>query len=297
MTGYAEPFLQAHCPFCNAKDAALAHRVADQFFSGDRMFFLLRCKACGGTFLDGKVFASVTDFLATAYPASYHGGDGIVARGPIPLLGRHAVDRWISHRRPLKVLDVGCGGGQFLKYMATRGHAITGLEPDQKAADNVAHQLQCQVLAGTVETLDPGQRFDLITLWDVLEHFVNPTFSLQRLRGWLDNNGRILFGVPNFDSWEAKLLGAGWFGLEVPRHTLQCTPPHLQRLMTRAGLELTALRSLRGSSYFAKSFMDQRLFENRNRFRPATLKALQRLIRLLAPGAYLIGMAHPAADV
>lgn len=285
------PFFHDICPFCAGRFHDIALRLPDQVRSDNRLFSLLKCTECRGVFLQGSYFSSIEDYYNSAYsPFYYQGGmlSSTSMESRVPK--RHLIDTLVRHHSPLNCLDVGCGNGEFLRYMQSKGHTVSGCELNPEVAKQVSEQLDCEVYPGRLEEMPQDKQFDLLTLWDVLEHFLNPRQSLEHLQRYLAKEGLLVFGVPNFDAFEAKLLGASWFGLEAPRHIIQCTPEHVQMLMTAAGLELVTLRKIK-ISYFRKSFADARLFEKRNRLSIANLNRLQKALSLLGNRAYLLGVA------
>jgi 2-polyprenyl-3-methyl-5-hydroxy-6-metoxy-1,4-benzoquinol methylase len=284
-------FREDQCPFCLGTESKLALRVADQLFDSDRLFRLVRCNACDGVFLSGRQFESVEEYYRIAYPASYHDGThGVHGTRDIR---RHNVDRMISHRKKLRVLDVGAGAGTFLKYMQKRGHTVSGIEMNAELAQRVSSELTAPVFAGPLEQFEAREQFDLITLWDVLEHMIDPLESLRKLKSMLTPKGSIVIGVPDFHSMEAKLLGAMWFGLEVPRHTIQCTPTHVAMLARGAGLDVAAEKHALGRSYVMSSFCDARLAEERKRIGRWSARALHWGTVLSGNSGYLLARLQP----
>ena len=108
-------------------------------------------------------------------------------------LERHALS---GSRR---LLDVGCGLGFFLARAAEAGWDVTGCEPSQFWAARAGARVGSErVLLGTARhhALD-GERFDLVTAWDVLEHVFDPLPLLERLRSLLAPGGRLSVRTPN----------------------------------------------------------------------------------------------------
>jgi hypothetical protein len=77
--------------------------------------------------------------------------------------------------------------------------------------------------------------FEVVTIWHVLEHLPEPRVVLEGVRRLLAPSGRLVVEVPNFGSWQARLGGADWFHIDVPRHLLHFDRRALEGLLTRAG--------------------------------------------------------------
>ncbi len=96
-----------------------------------------------------------------------------------------------------RILDVGCGRGTFLDRAASAGMVTTGLEPDVEARRSAA--ARHRVIAGSIDdpstSLAPGS-FDVVTMWDVLEHVADPRAALQVAIGTLAPHGRLIVATP-----------------------------------------------------------------------------------------------------
>ena len=87
--------------------------------------------------------------------------------------------------------------------------------------------------------MPPGS-LDAATLWHVLEHLDDPGAALERIAGWLRPGGMLLVGVPNLASVQARVGGARWYHLDVPRHRTHFTVRGLETLLRAHGLEPVA---------------------------------------------------------
>ena len=143
------------------------------------------------------------------------------------------------HQRPGRVLDVGCASGLFLNLAAGVGWAVEGVEPSETLYGNARTALAGvgRVHCGTLEQTDlPPGSFDAITVWDVLEHVVDPVGFLTRCKWLLTPNGRLCINVPNLDSKEARLLGKTW-PLLLAEHLNYFNRSSLTTCGQKAGLE------------------------------------------------------------
>lgn len=113
------------------------------------------------------------------------------------------------------VLDVGCSGGATAQALRRRGVTrIVGIEPDAEDAARAA-SVYDRVLASALEGVPPSEfaaEFDAVLFGDVLEHLVDPSDALVRVRPWLTERGVVVASVPNVGHWSivADLL-AGRF--------------------------------------------------------------------------------------
>ena len=110
--------------------------------------------------------------------------------------------------RPL--LDVGCYTGIFVEIAARHGWEAWGVEPSRWAVEQ-AHAQGLHVVQGTLETVSlPEAYFDVVTMWDVIEHVTDPRGTIQRAYGLLRPGGLLVVHTIDIDSLFARLMGARW---------------------------------------------------------------------------------------
>lgn len=117
-----------------------------------------------------------------------------------------------------RVLDYGCGNGDFLQRAHDIGCETVGVEADPDAT-KIAEARGLMVLApDDVAAMGWRQRFDLITLNHVIEHLAQPVGLLRKCREWLAPGGSIFLEAPNAEARGLTTFGRFWRGLEAPRH-------------------------------------------------------------------------------
>ena len=106
-----------------------------------------------------------------------------------------------------KILDIGTAGGAFLDAAQRFGYDAWGLEPSHfRVSRGKARGLQIE--QGVIENHNfvPGS-FDMVTLWDVIEHMADPVDALNRVHALLKPGGMLLLNFPDIDTWQARLAG------------------------------------------------------------------------------------------
>jgi SAM-dependent methyltransferase len=150
-----------------------------------------------------------------------------------------------------EVLDVGCGGGAFLERMRELGWRTLGVEPDPRAVEVARVRRGLDVRSGTLEEQRfEGARFDAVTSSHVIEHVHDPLGFLRECARVTKPGGRVVVVTPNTGSLGRRRLGAGWIGLDPPRHLHLFSRDTLRRLAERANLRvLTARSSVRNAEF------------------------------------------------
>jgi 2-polyprenyl-3-methyl-5-hydroxy-6-metoxy-1,4-benzoquinol methylase len=135
-----------------------------------------------------------------------------------------------------KLLDVGCGSGNYLYSLSELGWDVYGVEVDAGAAGYARDQLGLSVVSGTLEEADfPDTFFHVVTMRQVLEHLPDPSDTLAEVHRVLKPGGRLMVEVPNIASLTAALFKSWWFNLDVPRHLYSFTPQTLEAMLKRGG--------------------------------------------------------------
>lgn len=164
-----------------------------------------------------------------------------------------------------KVLDVGCGDGEFLMRVKEIGAVILeGVDFNAKAV-SLARQKGVNVFQGLFVEY-PGElaSYDAIFMNNYIEHVLDPVAELEKAKALLQTGGMLVGETPNFRSIDRKLFGRYWGGNHVPRHTFQYEPDRLNRLLRDAGFKNIVITSELNTGTIAASIQNymQRNVEN-----------------------------------
>lgn len=129
-----------------------------------------------------------------------------------------------------QILDIGSGTGYFLQAMKKNSWEVIGIEADAKARQFSQEHFGLTVFSPEEIKNISDERFDVITLWHVLEHLHDLHGTWQHLKRLLKNEGVLLIAVPNHQSYDAKHYQQYWAAYDVPRHLWHFSPKSLQIL-------------------------------------------------------------------
>lgn len=147
------------------------------------------------------------------------------------------------------ILDYGCGTGDFLVYAKAKKLKVFGVEPNPKALKIAREKLSDESI--TDKPIDElNQKFDVITLWHVLEHIPNLFEFLEQLKSKLNPGGKIYIAVPNHLSFDAKFYKNYWAAYDVPRHLWHFSPDSMQKLFNSFGMKIEKQYPLWFDSYY-----------------------------------------------
>jgi 2-polyprenyl-3-methyl-5-hydroxy-6-metoxy-1,4-benzoquinol methylase len=140
-----------------------------------------------------------------------------------------------------RLLDVGCGGGRFLRIAKKLGAIEQGIEPSRLAAE-IARKQGLSVFQGTLESyvaqIASERQFDVITASHVVEHLPEPVETLRAMKLVLATGGFIWVAVPNAAYPISRSLKGNYFSTDLPRHLMQFTPLSMCEAGRRAGLNV-----------------------------------------------------------
>jgi 2-polyprenyl-3-methyl-5-hydroxy-6-metoxy-1,4-benzoquinol methylase len=208
------------CLLCGSATYTPVCEAADRR-SGLR-FLLVQCDQCDLCFTNPRPDPIC---IKRFYPVDYrcHHGKDRAGKTNLPVQGLG------------RLLDFGCGGGDFLRRMHACGWIVTGLDMADAAVASV-RALGLTAHVGTLPSpLWGDECFEAITMWQSLEHTHQPLEVLRAAYRMLTIAGRLFVTVPNFAGFGARWFGGDWYGLDVPRHLTHFTPRTLRMMLAEAG--------------------------------------------------------------
>jgi len=270
----SSPMNHVVCNHCGADDVSTVFQGGDLLHGLPGLFTLVRCNRCGLIYLDPQ---PPPEELAAYYPEDYeaHIGTKKQRLGWLRRLdyeyGIHKRYRAIMrYTEAGHMLDIGCGTGAFLDGMRDRGWSVAGIEPSSRAATYARDELELQIQNTTLEDAElvPGS-FDLVTMWNVMEHLSDPRKSLLRLGETVRPGGLLVFAVPNLDSLDRRLFQQYWAGYDLPRHLYVFPADVLEKMVQAAGFKVLDRRCIYGTynafAYSARFAMNARIDDKKLR--------------------------------
>ncbi len=263
-----------NCPVCGCSDRVLIHKnLRDRiFFCAPGEWSIYQCQDCSTGYLDprptpasiglayknyfthvmegelklawkqrirrtladgyrryqfgpSKRLSSIVDVLASwLFPSQKAILDARMRHLPRPSMGQ-------------RLLDVGCGSGEFLSKARSCGWEVVGVEIDPKAI-KICQRRGIDVRIGSIDSLDASrEKFDGITIRHVIEHLHDPITVLKNCYKLLKPGGWIWIETPNMNSEGYRLYGADWRDLDPPRHLILFNPSSLRNALEQAGFD------------------------------------------------------------
>lgn len=260
------------CLACGATRSRLLHRIGT--------FWIVQCRHCllawsRGAHLDPASFYDRDYFVGTDRPKGY---DDYLSMAAAMSRTNSARIRRLRRLTPQArtLLDVGCGPGFFVQHAGESGLHARGLEVSRFAADYGRERLGLEIVNGPLDKAHLDRldgTFDLITLWDVIEHLPVPDAALRLLADRLAPGGVLALSTGDIGSLAARLTGPRWHLFNLPEHLWFFTIPALRRLLARVGLTTLCVQR-EVCWYTARYLLERLLFSFRRRPTPIPAAAL-----------------------
>jgi cyclopropane fatty-acyl-phospholipid synthase-like methyltransferase len=172
------------------------------------------------------------------YPANGNGSAAVYENTPPEIL-RQTFDKAEAEWGPLagkNLLDFGCGIGTLCQVAREYGVRVTGIEPDANAREKacMSSSLRAYACLGSLRKEQPDAKFDLVTLWDVIEHLREPWRELQELATVLRPDGWLLLSTMNAGSLRATMERERWINMINPTHFYYFTRGSLRSVIERS---------------------------------------------------------------
>jgi 2-polyprenyl-3-methyl-5-hydroxy-6-metoxy-1,4-benzoquinol methylase len=194
------------CFLCGSDNASKIFRID---VDKEAPFDLVKCKKCQMTYMNPRFNENeIKDF----YGKDYFIFDDIKNIRQL-IYAQNTISDIKRFKNKGKLLDIGSAKGLFLLVAKKHGFNVEGLEISEYAANFTKDVFGIETKIGRVENVDlPENEFDIITMFDVIEHFQNPKESLKKIKSALKDDGILVIDTPNIESIYSRFRGSDWGG-------------------------------------------------------------------------------------
>ena len=227
--------LNEKCPICNCRERDIL------FCRFDINYF--QCGGCGCAYVE-KFPVDTSDIYSDegyeeiakdAYSKNVDYRKHRFGLERLELIGRY-LDKPPAHS---DLLDVGCGTGWFLETAIESGYNVTGMEFGKHLAGLTANRLKIKVLVDPLQNIKEDLRFDVITMFDVIEHVVNPKELIKSMYHFLNPGGIGVIFTPNLDSFAIQHYLKEHSSAVIPvHHPFIFHGPSLRKIVEGAGFKV-----------------------------------------------------------
>ena len=219
------------CPWCGSDKAQINLWLKDEFLTKEE-FHICECLNCGLLYTMPR---PDKDKIGDYYKSEEYYSHQENKKGFIPKIYERVKKTNLKHKYMLasqgltvgKVLDIGCGVGDFLHTAETHGWECTGVEPSEDAKAIAQKRMNGKIISS-----------------EELENLVNPT-------------GRVVIALPNYKSYDGQYYKELWAAYDVPRHLNHFNKTTLIKIFKANGLELVRMDKLKWDAYYISYMSEQ----------------------------------------
>jgi SAM-dependent methyltransferase len=239
-----------NCNLCGLDNARVLFSKKDKFGTAENGFNVVECQGCGLLYINPR---PSEEEMGRFYPKTYSWKETLEADSFLTKLVRKLEKGYRYHllrdevskvvkftgRSQGKVLDVGCGTGDRLDVFRNKGFETYGVETSD-SADYAKDHLKLNVLKGDLFSAKfPRGFFDIVTLYNVLEHTHDPIKVCQEVQRILKEDGFLIVQVPDKNSLQYKLFKKRWAAFDVPRDLYYFGIETLISMLEKVGLTVS----------------------------------------------------------
>jgi 2-polyprenyl-3-methyl-5-hydroxy-6-metoxy-1,4-benzoquinol methylase len=222
------------CNLCGSADHSLLYEMPDRHYFRQEAFQIVKCNQCELGFVNPRPTLSE---IQKYYPQEYYAR---ISQDPRRLMRRFTNQakylREIEDRGKSKdLLDLGCAGGDFPRFMMARGWKVEGVEVS-KASGRISDFTVYNQQFSDIPV--QGSKYDAVTAWAVMEHVHDPMAYFQKASIVCKKGGLFVFETPNFRSLASRYL----FCEDVPRHLYFFDEQTVRRYLEATGFWLVRAR-------------------------------------------------------
>ena len=252
------------CPICSSTSSKIVLR--------DSKFKLYRCSYCITTWISPRLDSS---HLAELYQEEYWKSNDPSLKGYANYFAEKSLyiktftKRWkmmrsyIPNKKTYDILDIGCSNGVFLevvdKHISING---MGIDISKSVIDEASSKIKKPNLVFEnirIEELNTNKKFDIITMWDVIEHVEHPVDVLNKVYSLLKRDGIIVFETQNINSILAKISGKKWHHYKHNEHIYHFNRKSIKNILDKSRFSILKMTSNCTGKYVSLSFIKERL--------------------------------------
>jgi 2-polyprenyl-3-methyl-5-hydroxy-6-metoxy-1,4-benzoquinol methylase len=275
----------SNCPLCSGSSFKRFVECTDYTVSRET-FTIVACESCGfkftnprpdekeiGKYYESEDYVSHSNSRKGIINTVYHWVRNYSLKQKVSLIDKEYGS--LKQSSGIKrLLDIGCGTGEFLATAVKSGWIGKGIEPSEKAREQAIqnHKLEVTDQQG-IARLEKGS-FDIITMWHVLEHVHTLNERIAELHSLLKPGGKAIIAVPNCTSHDAKIYGSNWAAYDVPRHLYHFTPETMKALFNKHHFNFVRALPMKFDSFYV-SMLTEKNVNGINNLPAAFMNGLQ----------------------
>lgn len=246
-------FMKNKSVFTTVKDYSVSGEVFELIQNSEYGFLETTPQPSSDTLSDyyeSEDYISHTDSKRNLFEKVYHLVRAISLKKKLNLIN-------VFSSEEKKLLDIGCGTGDFLQTAQKNDWTVSGIEPNQQAK-NIANKKTNESVFDVDQLLKfDADSFDVITLWHVLEHLPNLDEQIATFKKLLKPNGTLVIAVPNYKSYDAQYYKQFWAAFDVPRHLWHFNKASVSNLVSKQSFKVDKIKPMWFDSFYVSMLSEK----------------------------------------
>lgn len=244
------------------------HLTSKDFSVSNENFTILKCKNCNFHFTNPR---PKNEELARYYISDHYISHNNTRKNlfekvyqlvrRIAIIGKYnLISRF---KKKGRILDIGCGTGDFLNKCKTEKWVTKGIEPSEIARKQAIVNYNLDV-EESIDLRDIKGEFDVITLWHVLEHVTELNTTVSELKRLLSTHGKAIIAVPNLESFDASYYKKYWAAYDLPIHLYHFSKESIIKLFKKHGFSLRKTKGMKYDSFYVSMLSEEHKSKKKN---------------------------------
>jgi len=242
------------CPICESPSQK-KFLVCKDYTVSNKVFSIVECNSCGFRFTNPiPEEKEIGHYYKSKDYVSHSGTKKGIINSIYHLVRKHTLAQKKrladSLSEEKKLLDIGCGTGDFINYLNKKKWNTLGLEPDDETRGYAVKTKNVNVQSIEFISEIEDNSFPVVSMWHVLEHVYQLDQQIQEISRILKEQGKLIVAVPNSNSYDAKKYKSFWAAYDLPRHLYHFRKEDIKRLFEKHGFELVKILPMKFDSYY-----------------------------------------------
>ncbi len=249
------------CPICKGTESKELRTCKDNTGSKET-FSIVACPDCGfeytnpipledqiGKYYESEEYVSHSNTSKGVINSLYQLVRAYTLKQKLRLINKNTLGK--------KLLDIGCGTGEFLNICSKNGYNTLGVEPSNEARKQAIENFKLNVIEEQEMDEIEADSFDVISMWHVLEHVYHLNKRVEEIYRILKPGGKLIVAVPNRTSFDALYYQQYWAAYDLPRHLYHYSPENIKTLFSNHNFKLTQILPMKFDSYYVSMLSEK----------------------------------------